>query len=346
MPRSLLRTATLAVLVAAIAGISAHAGTTSPASAYRVLTRWQVGGAGGWDYLSFDAQRHHLFVSRGDRVLVLDAGHGRQVGTIADTDGVHGIALAQDLDRGFTSNGKSASVTVFDLDTLKIVAVVSGTGQDPDAIVYDPASHHVFTFNGHSNSASVIDTAKNLVVDTIPLPGRPEFAVADGAGHVYANIEDKSELVQIDSHTDKLLHTWTLAPCHSPSSLAIDTAHQRLFSVCDNRLMAVLDARDGQRVAMVPIGDGPDAVAFDPATSMIYSANGRSGTITAVHENSPDQYRVLATIPTQRSARTLALDPQTHRLYLSAAQWSKDTQANGRHGMVPGSFTVLVVGHP
>lgn len=346
MPRSLLRTALLAVLATAIVGISAHAGTTSPASGYRVLSRWQLGGTGGWDYLSFDAQRRHLFVSRGNRVLVLDADNGKQVGTIADTDGVHGIALAPDLDRGFTSDGKSASVTVFDLATLKTVAVVSGTGKNPDAIVYDPSSHHVFTFNGHSNSASVIDTTKNLVIDTIPLPGRPEFAVADGAGHVYANIEDKSELVQIDSHTDKLLHTWPLAPCHSPSSLAIDTAHHRLFSVCDNNLMAVLDARDGQRVAMVPIGDDPDAVVFNPATSMIYSANGGSGTITAVHENSPDQYRVTATIPTQRSARTLALDPQKHRLYLSAAQWSKTTKANGRHDIVPGSFSVLVVGRP
>lgn len=338
--------AALAAMTGAIAGISVHAETTAPVSTYRVVSRWELGGAGGWDYLSFDAQRRHLFVSRGNRVLVLDADHGQQVGAIADTPGVHGIALAPDLGLGFTSDGKGAAVTVFNLDTLKTVAVVSGTGKNPDAIVYDPASHHVLTFNGHSNSASVIDPATNRVIDTIPLPGRPEFAVADGAGHVYANIEDKSGLVQIDSHTDQLLHTWTLAPCHSPSGLAIDTTHHRLFSVCDNRLMAVLDANDGQRVAMVPIGDDPDAVVFDPATSMIYSANGGSGTITAVHENNPDQYRVTATIPTQRSARTLALDPYRHHLYLSAAQWRKTTKASGRHDIVPGSFTVLVVGRP
>lgn len=323
-----------------------HAFAATPPAADRLLSRLPLGGAGGWDYLSFDAHARHLFVSRGDRVLVVDVDSGKQIGTIAGTAGVHGVAIAADLQRGFTSNGKSASVTVFDLGTLKIVATIEGTGKNPDAILYDSASRHVLTFNGRSGTASVIDTAKNAVIDSIALPGKPEFAVADGSGHVYVNIEDKSELVQLDTSTDKVLHTWPLASCESPSGLTLDNRHHRLFSVCDNRTMAVLDAIDGHQVASIAIGDGPDAVAFDPADAMIYSANGESGTITAVHENDPDHYSVRATVPTQTSARTLALDPQTHRLYLSAARRGSVKQANGRPTIEPGSFSVLVVGRP
>jgi YVTN family beta-propeller protein len=279
-------------------------------------------------------------------VLVIDVDHGKQIGTIADTAGVHGIALAPGLGRGFTSNGKAASVTEFDLATLKTVATITGTGKKPDAIVYDRASHHVLTFNGKSDSASVIDPATHAVIATIALPGKPEFAVSDGAGHVYVNIEDKSELVQLDTSSNKVLQVWPLAPCKSPSGLAIDTRHHRLFSVCDNQLMAVTDANDGHQVASVPIGDGPDAVVFDAAASTIYSSNGESGTITAVHEDGPDHYRVTATIPTRISARTLALDPKLHRLYLSAARLGKTRQANGRPMIEPDSFGILTVGRP
>ncbi|OOG40780.1 YncE family protein [Rhodanobacter sp. C05] len=319
---------------------------SQPHPDYKVLSKLALGGQGGWDYLNFDAQRHHLFVSRGDHVLVIDVDQHKQVGNIADTQGVHGIAIAQDLKRGFTSDGKSASVTVFDLDSLQTVATISGTGEKPDAIIYDDASHHVLTFNGKSGNASVIDPIKNAVIATIALPGKPEFAVSDGAGHVYANIEDKSELVQIDSTSNKVLHTWSLAPCESPSGLAIDRTHHRLFSVCDNQKMAMLDADNGHLVATMPIGNGPDAVVFDEATATVYSSNGESGTITAVHEDDPAHFRVTATIPTQPSARTLALDPRSHRLYLSAAQWDKTKQANGRPNIVPGSFAILTVGQP
>ena len=317
-----------------------------PAPAPRVLSTLPLGGVGGWDYLSFDAAHRHLFVSRGDRVLVIDVDHGKQIGTIADTAGVHGIALAPSLGRGFTSNGKAASVTEFDLATLKTVATITGTGKEPDAIVYDRASHHVLTFNGKSDSASVIDPARHAVIATIALPGKPEFAVSDGAGHVYVNIEDKSELAQLDTSSNTVMQVWSLAPCKSPSGLAIDTRHHRLFSVCDNQLMAVTDADDGHQVASVPIGDGPDAVVFDAAASTIYSSNGESGTITAVHQDDPDHYRVTATIPTRISARTLALDPKLHRLYLSAARLGKTRQANGRPMIEPGSFGILTVGRP
>lgn len=328
---------------ALLASASAASAATPPP---RLLNQLQLGGPGGWDYLSFDAAHRHLFVSRGDRVLVVDVDAGRQVGSIAGTGGVHGIALAPALHRGFTSNGHSASVTVFDLDTLQTVATVGGTGANPDAILYDEASHHVFTFNGRSRTASVIDPAKNAVVGSIALPGKPEFAVADGAGHVYVNIEDKSELVQLDSIAGKLLQAWPLAPCESPSGLALDNPHHRLFAVCDNRTMAVLDAADGHHVADVPIGDGPDAVVFDAAEATVYSSNGESGTVTAVHEDDPDHYRVTATIPTQASARTLALDPKLHRLYLSAARLGATTQANGRPTVEPDSFSILTVGRP
>lgn len=266
------------------------------------------------------------------------------IGTIAGTEGVHGIALAQDLIRGFTSNGQSDSVTMFDLNTLKPVATIAGTGKDPDAIVYDPSSHHVFTFNGRSNSASVIDPANRSVVATIPLPGKPEFAAADGHGHIFDNIESKSELVEIDTASDKVIHTWPLAPCKSPSGLALDVAHSRVVSVCDNGVMAVTSARDGRHVATVAIGKGPDAVRFDPGLQTVYSSNGDSGTLTAVHEDSPDHYTVTATIPTEVSARTQALDPLKHRIYLSSAVLSNQRNAHGWRMPVPGSLTLLVVG--
>ena len=318
----------------------------APAPPPRVLATLTLGGAGGWDYLSFDAVHRHLFVSRGDRVLVIDVDQQQHIGTIANTPGVHGIALAEDLQRGFTSNGKGASVTEFDLRTLQTVATIPGTGLNPDAIVYDQPSHHVLTFNGKSHSASVIDPATRAVVATIVLPGKPEFAVSDGSGHVYVNIEDKSELARIDTTSNMVTQVWPLAQCKSPSGLAFDTRHQRLFSVCDNQVMAVTDAIDGHHIAAVPIGDGPDGVVFDATAGMLYSSNGESGTITAVHEESPDLYRVTATIRTLVSARTVALDPKLHRLYLSAARLGPTRQTNGRPTIEPDSFSVLTVGRP
>lgn len=343
MPRLIRKLLPVALLVLATVPLACAAASPPPA---RLLSRLALGGSGGWDYLAFDAPSRHLFVSRSDRVLVIDVDAGKKIGTITGTAGVHGIALADDLHRGFVSDGRSASVTVFDLASLKTVATITGTGQNPDAILYDGASHHVLTFNGKSASASVIDPAKNAVIGSIALPGKPEFAVADGAGLVYVNIEDKSELAQLDSLHDKVLQVWPLAPCESPSGLAIDNQHHRLFAVCDNRTMTVLDALDGHHVADVPIGDGPDGVVFDPAEAMLYSANGESGTITAVHEDDPDHYRVTATIPTQVSARTLALDPKLHRLYLSAARLGATRRANGRRTIEPDSFGVLTVGRP
>jgi DNA-binding beta-propeller fold protein YncE len=336
-------------LLASIACVAAAPLATAADTAqspYKVIGRLALGGTGGWDYLSFDSQRRHLFVSRGDRVLVIDVDSNKQIGVIADTSGVHGIAIAQDLHRGFTSNGKANSVTVFDLDTLKTVATITGTGQKPDSIVYDSASHHVLTFNGKSGDASVIDPAAAKVVGTIALPGRPEFSAADGQGHVYVNIEDKSELSEIDTGSNKVLQTWSLAPCESPSGLAMDIVHKRLFSVCDNQKMVVTDATDGHHVATLAIGDGPDAVTFDPEQALVYSSNGESGTLTVVHEDDPNHYSVVANVSTQISARTQALDPQKHRVYLSSAKLGTDKDAHGRQQPVPDSFTILTVGKP
>jgi len=261
---------------------------------------------------------------------------------------VHGIALANDLHRGFISNGRANTVTVFDPANLKTVQTIPVKGENPDAILYDPFSKRVFTFNGHSHDSSVIDASSGKLLGTIALPGKPEFAVSDGQGHVYANIEDKGELVEIDPRAMKVTHTWPLKNCEDPSGLAMDIAHRRLFSVCQNRNMAVTDADSGKPVASVPIGDGPDAAAFDPQRQLIFSSNGESGTLTVVHEDSADRYSVLANVPTQKSARTMALQPDGD-LYLSAAQFgprpkSSADNPRGRPPLVPGSFTILVVG--
>lgn len=337
--------------IAAALAMSAFTGTAigKPANpGWRVVDRYALGGTGGWDYLALDQATQRLYVSRSDRVLVLDAKNGRQVGEIDGLSGVHGIALADALHRGFISNGRADAVTVFDPSTLKTLQTVAVDGQDPDAILYDPYSKRVFTFNGDSNSSSVIDAVSGKLLGTIALPGRPEFAVSDGRGHVYDNIEDKHELAEIDPTTMKVTHVWPLADCRHPSGLAIDVAHHRLFSVCQNRTMAVTAADTGKSIASVPIGEGPDAARFDAKRQLVFSSNGRSGTLTVVHEADPDHYRVLATVPTQESARTMALDDASGRIFLSAARFGprpapSKADPHPRPAVKPGSFAVLVV---
>lgn len=332
--------------LALFAACSAHAAAVPQAASFKVISQLPLGGPGGWDYLSFDEQHRHLFVTRGDRVDVVDVDQNKRVGTIPGTQGVHGVALAPALHRGYTSDGQSASVTVFDLDTLAVVATIKGTGEKPDAIAYDAASGHVFTFNGKGKSFSVIDPARNSVITTVPLTGKPEFAVSDEAGHLYVNNEDTAELIKIDTATNKVVGTWKLGSCESPSGLAMDRKHHRLFSVCDNKQMVVSDAVAGKVVASVAIGEGPDAVVFDESAGMVYSSNGESGNITAVHQDDADHYSLAATIPTQASARTLALDPKLHRLYLSAATLAGPPQEGHHPAIKPDSFTVLTVGAP
>lgn len=322
----------LAVALGSAMGTTAFAATPG----YAVIHRYALGGGGGWDYLTIDAPTHHLLIARNDRVMVVDTRDGKLVGEIPGMRHIHGIALVPQQHRGYVSDGDANAVHVIDLATLKTLRSIAIDGKRPDAIVYDAFSGHVLTMNGGSDNATVIDPASNRAVADIPLPGRPEFAASDGHGHVFANIEDKNELARIDTTANKVDAVWKLDPCDSPSGLAIDTGSHRLFSVCDNRTMVVTDADDGHRVASVPIGKGPDAARFDPATRMAYSSN-HDGTLTIVHEDDADHYRVIATVPTQAGARTMALDRASHDIWLVAA-------APAPRGAPVKDFTALVVG--
>jgi YVTN family beta-propeller protein len=317
-------------------------------SGYHLLKKITLGGEGGWDYLTFDSPTRRLFISRQTKVIVLDVDSEKVVGEIPNTEGVHGIALAPEFNRGFTSNGRANTITIFDMKTLAVIGTAQA-GTNPDAIVYDPASKRVFAMNGRSSNSTAIDAATGKVVATIPLVGKPEFAVADGAGHVFVNIEDKNEMWQIDSQKLAVITHWSLAPCQEPSGLAIDAANHRLFAGCDNKMVAVVNADTGKVIATPPIGDGVDANAFDPGTGFVFSSNGESGTLTVIHEDSPDKYTVVENVPTQKSARTMALDPKTHEVYLVAAQFGPrptPTPENprGRPPILPNSFVVLVYG--
>jgi YVTN family beta-propeller protein len=349
-------TATLALILATFAAsnvmnsaprnASLAATAVGSASGYHLLKKIPLGGEGGWDYLAFDSPTRRLFISRGTKVVVLNVDTGTVAGEIANTDGVHGIAFAPEFDRGFTSNGHSGTVTIFDLQTLQVIGSAK-TGMNPDAIVYDPASKRVFTMNGHSNDATAIDAATGNVLGTIPVTGKPEFAVADGAGHVYVNIEDKSEELQIDTKNLKVAAQWPLAPCQEPSGLAMDSAHRRLFAGCHNEMMAVVDADSGKVIATPAIGDGVDANAFDPGTAFAFASNGMSATLTVVHEEAPDKFSVLENVATQRGARTMALDPKSHEVYLVTADFapappSANENPKPRMMPVPGSFVVLI----
>ena len=344
--RTALLTTSLA-LAAAGGTACAQRPAASSTAAYHVARRVTVGGEGGWDYLVVDTAAHRLWVTRGSHVQVLDADRDSLVGDVSNTAGVHGVALAPALGRAFTSNGRDSSVTIVDLKTLAPIALVKVTGRNPDAILYEPATRRVFTFNGGSADATALDAATGAVVGTIPLGGKPEFAVAQGDGRVFVNVEDKSEVVAFDARTLAVQARWSLAPCEEPTGLAIDRAHGRIFAGCSNEVMAVVDTKSGRVVATPPIGAGVDGTAFDPATQLAFASNGE-GTLTVVHEDAPDRYTVVGTVPTQRGARTLALDERTHRVYTVTAQFGPPPAAtpdrpHPRPALVPGTFTVLVV---
>lgn len=319
-------------------------------SGYHVVNKITVGGEGGWDYLAMDGEARRLYVSHATKVILIDVEAGKVVGELPNTNGVHGIAIARELGRGFTSNGRDATVTIFDLKTLAVLGSPK-TGGNPDAIVYDPATKRVFTFNrtrtADEASSTVIDAATGKVIETIKLGGRPEFAVTDGKGEIFVNLDDKSEIAVIDSKKLTIKARWPLAPGEGPSGMAIDLKKRRLYSVCENEKMIVMDADTGKVLADVPIGKGTDAAAFDPETGLAFSSNGE-GTLTVVRESSPGKF-VVETIKTQTGARTMTLDPKTHRLYLSTAEFSPTPaptaeRPNPRPVAVPGSFMILVLG--
>jgi DNA-binding beta-propeller fold protein YncE len=310
------------------------------ATGYHVIGEVKVGGEGGWDYLTVDAAAHRLYVSHATHVVVIDIDANKIVGDIPDTPGVHGIAIAPELNRGFISNGRGNTVTIFDLKTLKPIGSAA-TGENPDSIRFDAVSGRVFAFNGRSKNATVIDAKSGSVVGTIPLPGKPEFAVADGKGAVFVNIENTSEMVVIDAAKASVTKQYPLAPCEEPSGLAIDAKNRRLFSVCGNRVMAVSDPDAGKVIATPAIGAGSDGAAFDPALGYAYSSNG-DGTLTIVSQTG-GKWDVLENIATERGARTIAVDERTHKVYLPTAKAGPSTGA-GRPPYLPDSFKVLVVG--
>jgi DNA-binding beta-propeller fold protein YncE len=309
-------------------------------SGLRVMKSIPMGGEGGWDYLTLDAEAHRLYVTRGDRVSVLDIDTEKVVGEIKNTAGVHGVALVPDLHRGFASDGRSNDVTIFDLKTLAPLGLVK-TGTKPDAILYDTASRRVFAFNGGSSDATAIDPDKGEAVGTIVLGGAPESAVSDGKGRIFVNLEDKAEIVAFDSRSLEVLTRWPLAGCTEPTGLALDRAKHRLFTGCHSKVMDVVDADKGTVLASVPIGSGVDAAAFDPSTGLAFSSNG-DGTLSVVREDKPGHF-AAESVPTRRGARTMALDPDTHRLFLATADLASAAEGV-RPRPVPGTFAILVVG--
>lgn len=312
------------------------------AGGYHVSARYNIPGDGGYDYLTIDAAARRLYVSHGSLVEVLNADTGSVVGQIKNTKGVHGIAIARELGRGFTSNGQSDTSTVFDLKTLAILGEVK-TGKKPDFILYEPVTKRVFTFNGDSADATVIDAAKAEVIGRVDLGGGPEAAIDDGKGNIYVNLEEKGEVVQFDARTLAVKNTWPLAPCGTPTGMDIDRKNGRLFVGCRSKVMAVLDTHNGKVIATLPIGTGVDAVAFDESSGNIFNSNG-DGTLTVIHQDTPDKYTVVENAATERYAKTMTLDSKTHHIFLSVAKRAEAPAGQKKAGgIVPGSFAILVV---
>jgi DNA-binding beta-propeller fold protein YncE len=329
-------------------GIAGFAAAQAQKSAgYHLLKKHMLGGEGGWDYLALDGKTRLLYVTHGSAVEILNVDTGVKGEPITGLQGVHGVAFAQEKGRGYISNGRGNSVSVFDLKTHKVLEEVPSSGQNPDAIMYDAFSGRVFTFNGRTANATAIDVATNKVVGTVDLGGKPEFAVTDGKGTIFVNNEDKSEVVAFDAKSLEVKKRWPIAPGEGPSGLAIDLKNKRLFSVCD-KLMVVSDLVNGKVVATVPIGGGPDAVRFDPGTGLVFSSNG-DGSLTVVKQESANTYAVVETVPTAPRARTMELDPKTHHVFVVTAEFGPTPpptteQPRPRPPVVPGTFQVLEFG--
>ena len=313
---------------------------------YKISNKFSVTGDGGWDYITIDDSTHYLYISHGTITQVFDTKAEKLIVTFNDTKGVHGITLAKDLQKGFISNGRDTSVTIFDMKTLTVIEKIKVTGNNPDAILYDPFTHRVFTFNGRGSNSTVIDAKTDKVIGTIALEGKPEFSVSDANGKIYVNIEDKSKLCMINPLTMKVEQTWSIAPGEEPSGLAIDNKTHRLFSVTD-KLMVILDANTGKVITTLPIGDMVDGVSFDPVKKRAYSSNG-DGTMTVVQEENENSFKVITTVKTQKGARTITLDKNTGKIYLPTAEYGEAPAAtkenpHPRAGIKPGTFVVIEV---
>jgi DNA-binding beta-propeller fold protein YncE len=319
-----------------------------PAPDYTVARSWRIGGNASWDALALEGSGARLFITREDHVDVIDTLSGRGAGNIPHTLGVRGVAFAPGLKRGFTSNGRANTVSVFELDSLRVIQELPISGMAPDSILYEPQHDYIITGNRDSLDLSVLDAGTLRIVSTVMMPGPPESMAADHAGHIYVNIDSTpGKLVLVDAKTLTVKARWPLKDCANPTGLAIDEQGHRLFSVCANQVLAVTDSVSGKAIARVVIGRGPDGIAYDPDLGMLFNANGIDGTLTVIRQDSPDDYRVLATVTTQVSARTLALDPATHRLYLAAAQFGPRPAATAEQpapppNVTPDTFVVLV----
>jgi YVTN family beta-propeller protein len=307
-----------------------------------VVKTFHIASAGGWDYLEVGPVNDWLYVSHGTQVNILNKNTGDSAGVIENTTGIHGIAFDVANSKGYTSNGRLNNVYAFDMKTNKVLATIA-TGQNPDAISYEPFSKKIITCNGRSKNLSIIDPQQNKVIDSVDVGGKPETAVSDGTGKLFVNIEDKNEIVAVDTKTFKVIGHWSITPGESPTGLAYDHVTKRLFAGCE-KLLIVIDATNGKIVEKLPIGDGCDGVAFDPTTNNIFTSNGE-GTITVIHEESADKFRVVENIITKKGARTIAIDRATGLLYLPTAEFDpKEMDQRGRPKMIPGTFQVLVVG--
>jgi len=334
-----------AVFVAVIFLLAVFAQAAPGPSGYHILKTVPIGGKGSWDYCVVDSAARRVYVSHGNHVVVLDADSGVVVGDIPNTLGVHGIALATDLNRGFITAGRANTIIIFDLKTLKTIDTVKARGLNPDAVYYDTGSKRVFAFNGGSANAVAINAADGKVAGMIAVGGKPEFAAGDDKGHVFVNVEDKSQLLEIDAQKLSVLHRWPLAGCKEPSGLAFDQKNRRLFSVCGNKKMMVVNADTGEVVATVTIGEDPDAAGYDPDTQLVFSSNGESGDLTVIHQDSADKYTILENVPTRKYARTMAVDFSTHSIFLPFAEFEPVTpKGEEEPPMKPNSFGVLLVG--
>lgn len=342
------RYAAVVVCVAMLATAMAMFASDSEGAPFKVVGKFALEGGGRWDYLIVDTEARRLYMSHANSVVVLDVDSGAMIGSIPDTPGVHGITLAPELGVGFTSNGTENRVTVFDIKTLKVLSKVE-TGVNPDSILFHPATRTVFVMNRNrpgitDGTATVIDAVTRQVIANFPLGGKPEFSAYDNQGNVFVNLDSKSSIVVIDAASRKIKATWPLAPCEEPTGLAIDRDSHTLFAVCENKLLAIVDADNGKVRQTLPIGDDCDAVAFDSGTGEVFASNGE-GTVTIARKDPSGKYRVVQTVPTQIGSRTIALDPKTHRVFLPSARFTGDPTHSPRPPVVPGSVAVLVIGH-
>jgi DNA-binding beta-propeller fold protein YncE len=332
-----MRQALALVLVALVA--PSLAGQSGP---YRITRTYTVGGDGSWDYVVPDPPQHRLFIGRQNRLMVVDENDGKLLGEVTGIDGAHGAALVDHTGHGFATSGNDGTIVMFDLKTFRTLGRTPAA-EDADAIIYDPASDRVFSFNGDAHSSTVVDPATGKLIANVPLGGKPESGVSAGDGKVYVNITDNSEVVEIDAASLKVTRRWPTAPCAQPVAMAVDTAHHRLFSGCRSGLLAVSDYQAGKVVATAPIGTGVDGTGFDPATSDVFASNA-DGTLTIVHQDGPDTYHVLQTLDTAQGARNMGLDPVTHRVFVVSATFGpRPAGSRGRAPVVPGTFKVMVV---